>query len=161
MNLVSAARQALAASAARASIFSLDGECYVAKAGGTGRGWAQAFLLKTFCRLACGCRIPLKSLRLANGQGRLDYEASRLVRLGAAGEAVPRVLAREQGLLVLEYVGNTLEQSLFPMARTEIRSCLIAATDDLARFHAAGHWHGGSQVKNMTLKNDRLFRIAR
>lgn len=159
MKLIDAARHALLASPVRVIIFQHEGQQYVAKAPGCGRGWLQALLLKAFCRLACGCRIPLKSLRLTDGQARLDFEASRLGRLAAAGEAVPRVLARAPGFMVLEYVGNTLEQSLFPMARAEIISHLMAAIDDLARFHAAGHWHGGSQVKNMTLKNGRLFRI--
>jgi len=157
--LLDDARRALAASNGRIAEFSHAGALCIAKAPGHGRGWMQALLLKAFCRLAFGCRVPLASLRLVNGQARLEHEAERLRHLAAAGESVPRVPALAPDCLVLEHVGETLEQSLFPLNRSEILSRLIAATDDLARFHAAGHWHGGSQVKNMTLRNGRLFRI--
>src|SRR5699024_9586732 len=30
---------------------------------------------------------------------------------------------------------------------------------DLAEFHRAGHWHGGSQIRNLTLLDDRRYRI--
>lgn len=159
MKLIDAARLALLASPVRVIIFQHDGQQYVAKAPGTVRGRAQSLLLKAFCRIALGSSVPLEALRLASGEERLAREAARLSALAAAGEAVPQVLALAPDCLVLDHVGDTLEQSLFPLTRAEIRSCLITATDDLARFHEAGHWHGGSQVKNMTLKNGRLFRI--
>lgn len=159
MRLIDAARAALARSPARAAIFNLEGQRYVAKGPGKGKGWPQALLLKVFSRLAFGCHIPLRSLRLANDQARLDYEAGRLERLAAAGEAVPCVLVREPGCMVLEYVGDTLEHALHRLPHKEYSEFLAMAIDDLLRFHAAGHWHGGAQVKNLTLQNDRLYRI--
>ncbi len=157
--LLDAARRALAASNGRIAQFSHAGRLCIAKAPGTVRGRAQSLLLKAFCRIALGSNVPLETLRLASGAPRLAREAERLRALVAAGEAVPRVLALASDCLVLEHVGETLEQSLYPLSHAEIFSRLIAATDDLARFHAAGHWHGGSQVKNMTLRNGQLFRI--
>lgn len=157
--LLDDARRALATSNGRIAEFSHAGALCIAKAPGTVRGRAQSLLLKAFCRIALGSSVPLEALRLASGEERLAREAARLRALAAAGEAVPQVLALAPDCLVLEHVGDTLEQSLFPLNRAEIFSRLIAATDDLARFHEAGHWHGGSQVKNMTLRNGRLFRI--
>lgn len=159
MTLVAAARQALGRGAARAAIFSLDGNRYVAKAPGKGRSLWQALLLKAFCRAAFGCPIPLSSLRLAAGQARLDHEARRLADLAAAGEAVPRVLALEPGCMVLEFVGNTVEQSPGRLDHPRMLALLDSAIEDLARFHAAGRWHGGAQAKNMTLLDGRLYRI--
>jgi len=159
MKLIQAACHALAENNARVAIFTLDGERHVAKAPGDGRGWAQALLLKAFCRLAFGCSVPLASLRLVNGQARLEHEATRLRHLAAAGESVPRVRVVEPGCMVLEYVGNTVEQSLQAVPHAQYADFLAPALEDLVRFHAAGHWHGGAQIKNLTLLDNRLYRI--
>lgn len=159
MSLREAARVALAKSPARAAIFEHAGRRYVAKAPGRGRGWGQTLLLKALCRLAFGCRVPLASLRLVSGQARLEHEAARLRGLAAAGEAVPRVLVLEPGCMVLEYVGDTVEQSLHAVPHAHYADFLAPILDDLLRFHAAGHWHGGAQAKNLTLQDSRLFRI--
>src|SRR5690606_35164898 len=63
------------------------------------------------------------------------------------------------GLLVLEHVGADLAGVLRhgdPGQREHwVRSLAI----DLAQFHAAGHWHGGAQVRNITLRGGELWRI--
>ncbi len=157
--LLQSARQALAAQGGRIATFLHDGQRYAAKAPGAERGLLQALMLKLFCRLTLGCGIPLASLRLRDGRGRLAYEAARLRALAASGEAVPEVAALAADCMVLGHVGNTLEQSLADLSREQATAALHAAIDDLVRFHRAGNWHGGSQVKNMTLQDARLFRI--
>lgn len=159
LNLRAAAYAALTASAARAAVFDHAGRRYVAKAPGLGRGWLQAWFVKLFCRIALGYRVPLAPLRLVNGQARLEHEATRLTMLAAAGEAVPQVMLLEPGCLVLEYVGRTVEESLHPLPHGEYEAFLLPVLDDLRRFHAAGHWHGGAQVKNLTLHAERIYRI--
>lgn len=159
VELLHAARQALSASGGRVTFFLHKNQQYVAKASGPERGLAQALLLKLFCHLALGCAIPLASLRLNDGRGRLVYEAARLQALAATGEAVPEVVALNTDCMVLRHVGNTLEQSLASLSPEKFAAALDAAIDDLVRFHLSGYWHGGSQVKNMTLLDGRLYRI--
>jgi len=159
LGLRAAAYAALAAGTARAAVFEHAGRRFVAKAPGRGRGWLEAWFVKLFCRIVLGYRVPLEPLRLVNGQTRLEHEATRLSILAAAGEAVPQVLLLEPGCLVLEYVGHTVEESLHPLPHGQYEAFLLPILDDLRRFHAAGHWHGGAQVKNLTLQEGRLYRI--
>lgn len=157
--LLQAARESLAACGRRVATFSIANELFVAKAPGSPRGTAQAFLLKMFCRFALGQSLPMATLRLADGARRLADEAARLAALAAAGEAVPQVVAFAADCMVLRHVGETLEHGLRGMSPTETTEALDAAIDDLARFHRAGHWHGGAQVKNLTRNAGQLYRI--
>jgi tRNA A-37 threonylcarbamoyl transferase component Bud32 len=159
LGLRAAAYAALAESAARATIFTHADRRYVAKAPGLGRGWLQAWFVKLFCRFVLHCPVPLAPLRLVNGQARLEHEATRLSILAAAGVSVPQVMLLEPGCLVLEYVGCTVEETLHPLPHARYGEILFPALDDLRRFHAAGHWHGGAQIKNLTLQDGRLYRI--
>lgn len=158
-DLLQAAREALAACGGRVATFSFANEVFVAKAPGSPRGTAQAFLLKMFCRFALGQSLPMATLRLAGGARRLADEAARLAALAASGEAVPQVVAFAADCMVLRHVGETLEHGMRSMSPTETTVALDAAIDDLARFHRAGHWHGGAQVKNMTRSAGLLYRI--
>lgn len=157
--LLADARRHLAASGGRVASFSRANELFVAKAPGSPRGTAQAFLLKILCRFALGQSLPMATLRLADGARRLADEAARLAALAAAGEAVPQVVAFAADCMVLRHVGETLEHGLRSMSPTETTVALDAAIDDLARFHRAGHWHGGAQVKNLTRNAGQLYRI--
>jgi hypothetical protein len=103
--LLQAARESLAACGRRVATFSIANELFVAKAPGSPRGTAQAFLLKMFCRFALGQSLPMATLRLADGARRLADEAARLAALAAAGEAVPQVVAFAADCMVLRHVG--------------------------------------------------------
>ena len=111
--------------------------------------------------LAVGCKLflgefPRPTVLLRNG---LAYEAERLRRLSQAGCRVPQVWWEEPGLLVLEHVGEDfagLVRHADPVQRVQWVRALAA---DLASFHARGHWHGGAQVRNVTLRDGALWRI--
>lgn len=91
----------------------------------------------------------------------LPVEAVRLAALHAAGCRVPEILAVDRDAFVMSDAGWTLEDELNP--RDDPAACLrwlTLAVTDLTDFHAAGHWHGGAQARNLTLGPEgRLGRI--
>ncbi len=84
----------------------------------------------------------------------LQDEARRLVRLKAAGSAVPSVWYQAPDLLVLEYVGQDMPY-LVRIATPEDRPTLMrTAAQELAHFHRAGFVHGGAQLRNLMMQED-------
>lgn len=111
--------------------------------------------------LALGCKLflgefPRPSVLLRNG---LAYEGERLRRLAQAGCRVPHVWWEEPGLLVLEHVGEDLANLIRHADPPQRAAWVRALAADLAGFHARGHWHGGAQVRNITLRDGELWRI--
>ncbi|KAG1242891.1 hypothetical protein G6F65_022762 [Rhizopus arrhizus] len=76
-----------------------------------------------------------------------------------AGCRVPEVWWQEQGLLVLEYVGEDLADLIRNEDSTSQLWLTRAAATDLAAFHARGMWHGGAQIRNVTLRDGELWRV--
>ena len=101
-------------------------------------------------------RISRPGVVLRNG---LEHEAERLSALLQAGCRVPEVWWRERGLLVLEYVGEDLADLIRNEDSTTRLWLARAAAADLAAFHARGLWHGGAQIRNITLREGELWRI--
>jgi len=63
------------------------------------------------------------------------------------------------GLLVLEHVGQDMAD-LIRHASPEQRTHWVREVAlDLAQFHTQGHCHGGAQIRNVTLRDDLLWRI--
>ncbi|MBV7487038.1 hypothetical protein [Bordetella sp. BOR01] len=117
--------------------------------------YLRALVLALSCKLFLG-EFPRPGVLLRNG---LAYEAGRLRRLRQAGCRVPQVWWEEPGLLVLEHVGDDLAglvRHADPAQRVQWVRALAA---DLAAFHAGGHWHGGAQIRNITLCDGDLWRI--
>jgi tRNA A-37 threonylcarbamoyl transferase component Bud32 len=84
----------------------------------------------------------------------LQDEARRLVRLKAAGTAVPSVWYQAPDLLVLEYVGQDMPY-LIRIATPEGRPMLMrTAAQELAHFHHAGFVHGGAQLRNLMMQEN-------
>jgi tRNA A-37 threonylcarbamoyl transferase component Bud32 len=84
----------------------------------------------------------------------LQDEARRLVRLKAAGTAVPSVWYQAPDLLVLEYVGQDMPY-LIRIATPEGRPMLMrTAAQELAHFHREGFVHGGAQLRNLMMQED-------
>jgi tRNA A-37 threonylcarbamoyl transferase component Bud32 len=85
----------------------------------------------------------------------LPVEAQRLAELQRAGCGVPRLIAADRSLLVIEDCGRNLEHLLQDEPRPQLRlHWLSEAATDLGRFHAAGQWHGGAQVRNLLRRDD-------
>ncbi|KAK78386.1 hypothetical protein L499_A0430 [Bordetella holmesii CDC-H635-BH] len=142
----------------------IDGERCVIKRreAGLGRGlsyvlrYLRALLLAVGCKLALG-EFPRPSVLLRNG---LAYEAERLRHLLLAGCRVPAVWWQQPGLVVLEHVGDDLPFFLRRAEYDERLGLVRMLAADLAAFHMRGFWHGGAQVRNVTLREDgQLWRI--
>jgi tRNA A-37 threonylcarbamoyl transferase component Bud32 len=126
-----------------------------------GRGVSYALRYVRALFLGLGCKVflgefPRPGVLLRNG---LTHEAQRLSMLLEAGCRVPEVWWQEQGLLVLEYVGDDLADLIRNEDATSQLWLTRAAAADLAAFHARGMWHGGAQIRNVTLRDGELWRI--
>ncbi|ALM81968.1 hypothetical protein [Bordetella sp. N] len=117
--------------------------------------YLRAFFLGLGCRVFLG-EFPNPRVLLQNG---LDFEARRLRLLLDDGCRVPAIWHQEPGLLVLEHVGQDLSSVIrHGSAETRSRWARVAGRD-LAEFHRRGHCHGGAQIRNLTIRNDELWRI--
>lgn len=124
------------------------GACYALR-------YVRALVLGVGCKLFLG-EFPRPGVLLRNG---LEHEAQRLRQLSQAGCRVPEVWWQERGLLVLEFVGDDLADLIrneTPPSRLRLTRAVAA---DLAAFHARGLWHGGAQIRNITLRGGELWRI--
>jgi len=117
--------------------------------------YVRAFLLGLVCKLLLG-EFPRPGVLLRNG---LAHEAVRLRRLLQTGCRVPEVWWQEPNLLVLEHVGRALPELLRPADTAERLRLTRMLAADLAAFHVRGLWHGGAQVRNVTVRDGLLWRI--
>ena len=122
------------------------------------RSWRKSLSIWLFAR-AVGVPVPWAAVRQTDGTALLAYEHQRLLALGAAGEAVPPVLAFDGHTLETGDIGTTLDHSLYRTEPTQRLALMCAASADLARFHARGHWHGGAQSRNITWDGERFARL--
>lgn len=106
-----------------------------------------------------GVPVPWQAVHQRDGRALLAYEHQRLLALGAAGEAVPPVLAFDGHSLVTGDIGTDLDMVIKRMGPAERLPLMCAASEDLARFHARGQWHGGAQARNMTWDGQRFARL--
>lgn len=60
---------------------------------------------------------------------------------------------------MLEFVGDDLADLIRNEDTTSRLWLTRAAATDLAAFHARGLWHGGAQIRNITLQDGELWRI--
>jgi len=117
--------------------------------------YVRAFSLAVVCKVLLG-EFPRPRMLLRNG---LRYEAERLRYLLQAGCRVPEVWWQEPGVLVLEHVGVDLAD-LIRNSDQAVRTALVHdVAADLALFHRRGMWHGGSQIRNITLRDGQLWRV--
>jgi len=107
------------------------------------------------CWLAFGERIKPSALRT----GGIEHEAQRLRQLHEAGRRVPRIRLQTQDCLVLENVGTSLDRIVPQLLESEKIALFGRMADDLADWHASGHWHGGAQLRNATLHHGQIYRI--
>jgi len=117
--------------------------------------YLRASMLAVVCRIFLG-EFPRPGVLLRNG---LPYEAERLRHLRQANWRVPDVWWQQPGMLVLEHVGDNLPWRIRGADPERRRELVRAVALDLAAFHARGLWHGGAQVRNLTLRDGVLWRI--
>lgn len=86
----------------------------------------------------------------------LAAEAAAIRTLADAGFPVPAVIACSGQWLVLGDAGEALEPRLNGAADAAERWRMIAEAGALlSRLHAAGHWHGGAQIRNFSYADGR------
>jgi len=116
---------------------------------------ARSCLAALTCWLAFGECVAPSALRTKG----IQAEARRLRALHADGRRVPNVLLQHEDYLVLNAVGTSLDRIIPQLVAAEKIALFEQVVDDLADWHKRGHWHGGAQLRNVTLHQDKLYRI--
>lgn len=159
-------------------IFEIDATKYVIKPQRreSGRTWREyASAISAF--LLFGQLISPKKLRTDG----IAHEARRLKELKAAGVRVPEVYIENKDYIVIEFCGKSCQHTMdcliekkqilpfyaLPQAGNKygdqvdkkIIGYIEAAVENLIELHQLKQWHGGAQVRNLTLKDDVIYRI--
>ena len=159
-SLKAAAEAAFLNSTSRTVVFVYDGNRYVAKRlAEKPRKLMQTLFMRWLVKRVTGQPLPMRTLALSEAAGSMDFEARRLQTLGAAGVRVPRVALVTPEYFVLDYCGTVVASLLENWLQDEWRSELLRLARELGEFHQAGHWHGGAQIKNITLQDGVSYRI--
>lgn len=140
---------------ARDRVFSLTygGRKYWVKTAGQPR-LRSSVLLQRCLAIIAGLPL-LRPPRMPGGALGLATEAAAIRDLETAGFPVPAVVACSGQWLVLGDAGEALEPRLNATADAGARWAMIGhAGALLARLHAAGHWHGGAQIRNFSWSED-------
>jgi tRNA A-37 threonylcarbamoyl transferase component Bud32 len=158
--LESAARAALAGNQKRVRVFTHEGATYIAKRpAAKPRRLIQILFLRWAVKRITGTALPTSTLALSGATSGMDYEAGRLKRLAADGVRVPRLALLAPEFFVLEHCGPIVESHLAKWPPETWRRELPRLAGELGEFHRAGHWHGGAQIKNVTLQDGVSYRI--
>ncbi|WP_298722659.1 hypothetical protein [uncultured Ferrovibrio sp.] len=108
----------------------------------------SSVLMQTGIARVFALPILLPARQLVGPAG-LAQEASAIRMLSQAGFPVPEVVACTDQYLVLGDAGQALEPLLHATRDDDKRWRFIASAGTLlTRLHAAGHWHGGAQIRN-------------
>jgi len=158
--LEAAARAALATDPSRARVFEHEGRRYAVKRlAAKPRSLLQTLLVRWLVKRITGQRLPMDTLALSEASTSMDFEANRLKSLAAAGVRVPKIALLTADLFVLEYCGAIVGTLLNQWTPEIWRRELPRLATELGEFHRAGHWHGGAQIKNVTLQDSVSYRI--
>jgi tRNA A-37 threonylcarbamoyl transferase component Bud32 len=158
--LEAAARAALAGNQKRVRVFTHADATYIAKRpAAKPRRLTQILFLRWAVKRITGTALPTTTLALSGATSGMDYEAGRLKRLAADGVRVPRVALLTPEFFVLEHCGAIVEAHLANWPPATWRHELPRLASELGEFHRAGHWHGGAQIKNITLRDGVSYRI--
>lgn len=122
------------------------------------RSWAKSLGIWVFAHFV-DVPVPWRAVRQTDARALLAYEHERLVALAAAGEHVPPVLAFDGFTLTTGDIGETVDLQLHRLPEGERLPLMVAASADLAAFHARGQWHGGAQLRNTTWDGQRFARL--
>ena len=159
-SLEAAARAALEARPKRVREFTHAGTAYIVKRpAAKPRRLIQTLFVRWAVKRITGKVLPMSTLALSEATGSVDYEAGRLRKMAAAGVRVPRLALQTPGFFVLEHCGAIVESHLAKWPPETWRRELPRLARELGEFHRAGHWHGGAQIKNLTLRDGVSYRI--
>lgn len=159
--LIAAAEAALAAKPEhRTVLVEHNGQRYIAKRlAEKPRRLVQTLFMRWLVKQITGQPLPLRTLSLSESASNMGYEAQRLEALAAAGAHVPPVAHKTADYLLLEHRGTVVASLLEKWSAETWRTELPRMAHELGAFHAAGLWHGGAQIKNVTLQDGIFTRI--
>ena len=158
--LEAAARARLATHTSRALVFEHEGRRYVVKQlAAKPRKLIQTLFMRWAVKRLTGQPLPMRTLALSEAAGSMAFEANRLRALAEAGVRVPRVALLTPEFFVLDYCGTVVATLLEDWDAATWRHELTRLAGELGAFHRAGHWHGGAQIKNITLQDGLSYRI--
>jgi tRNA A-37 threonylcarbamoyl transferase component Bud32 len=158
--LEAAALAALSTQPGRTLVFTHEGQRYVIKRlAEKPRKMLQTLFMRWLVKRITGQPLPLRTLALSDAANSMDFEANRLRTLARAGVRVPRVAAQTADFFALEYCGTVAATLLEKWSAETWRTELQKLATELGEFHRAGHWHGGAQIKNITLQDGLSYRI--
>lgn len=158
--LEAAARAALTTHHSRALVFEHGGRRYVVKKlAEKPRKLMQTLFMRWLVKRVTGQPLPLRTLALSEAAGSMAFEANRLQALAAAGVRVPQVALLTPEFFVLDFCGTVVATLLERWPAETWRTELPRLAGELGEFHAAGQWHGGAQIKNITLHDGQSYRI--
>jgi len=160
LTLEAAAKAAFGQRNNRTVVFEHDGRRYVAKRlAEKPRKLAQTLFMRWAVKYITGQPLPLQTLALSSAATSMDFEARRLSSLATAGVRVPTVALVTPEFFVLDYCGQVVARQLEKWPPEVWRQELRRLAGELGEFHRAGHWHGGAQIKNITLADGLSYRI--
>lgn len=155
-----AAAQGALAEGGRTRLFEFAGQRYVVKQlAEKPRRLLQTLFMRLLVKHLTGQPLPLRTLALSEAASSMEYEANRLRVLAAAGVRVPHPALVTPEFFVLEFCGTVVASQLEKWTPETWRTELPKLAGELGDFHRAGHWHGGAQIKNVTLHNGQSYRI--
>lgn len=160
-SLVAATETALAASPEqRTVVVHHEGSSYVAKRlAERPRRFIQTLFMRWLVKKITGQPLPMRTLALSEAAHSMEYEAQRLRTLAVAGVAVPHIVYRTPDYLLLEHRGTVVASLLEGWTAEVWHLELPRMASDLGTLHAKGLWHGGAQIKNVTLQDGQFTRI--
>ncbi len=128
---------------------------WVKKAKSSGSNIFQNFIYKVFKN-----PLLLPSQKQTPSQSVL-YEAQRLQEIFKIFPHVPEVLISDKDFMVIVDSGKDLRKVMKKDVKdsTQAKKIIHQALDVLIEFHSLGFFHGGSQIKNFTMKEDKISLI--
>lgn len=81
------------------------------------------------------------------------------MQLAAMGVKVPKIIGVADDWVAMTHVGDPIEKQLAEASPEDRWALLEALTLDLAQFHRRGCWHGGAQIRNVTIQEDGFYRF--
>lgn len=133
----------------------LDGRQVFVKKRRAGKNPLGKFFQNILYRLT-GNLLILPPLQPENGTAR--HEAAALREFAALGLNVPEVIYGDDDYFVMSDAGSTLEFVLRDNPGEKDYYIGLAAAE-LGRLHRLGRAHGGAQIKNIAVKDGRVFFI--
>lgn len=90
----------------------------------------------------------------------LEFEAQKLKRLKSLGVLVPSVESIEKEFFVMEDSGKSVRHHLREAKSSKERQIIYKKLfEAIALLHKADEYHGASQIRNFTYKDDRVYII--